>query len=94
MATQYAPTAGRDAQPRPESGTQPADVFPINGTDYIEFYVDGEQYAHTTSHVPPAAVDGGVDSAPGVGEQTWWSVGDQTGTNTLTLTEFKYSAIG
>jgi beta-glucanase (GH16 family) len=56
--------------------------------DYIEFYVDGERYAHTTSHVPPAAVDGGVDSAPGVGEQTWWSVDHQTGTNTLWLTDF------
>jgi 4-hydroxyphenylpyruvate dioxygenase len=45
MATQYAPTAGRDAQPRPEAGAQPADVFPINGTDYIEFYVGNAKQA-------------------------------------------------
>jgi len=85
-----------------ESYFAPADVdtnefhtWAINWQpDYIEFSVDGERYAHTTENVPLAASDGGLNSLAGVGEQTWWSVGDQTGTNTLWLTEFKYSVVG
>jgi hypothetical protein len=60
----------------------------------LTFYVDGRQFARTTEHVPADAAHGGVNSAPGVGEQTSWSVGAQGNTDAvLTLTDFTYSPI-
>lgn len=60
----------------------------------LTFYVDGHQYARTTEHVPSDAAHGGVNSAPGVGTQTWWNVDAQGGTDArLTLTDFTYSTI-
>jgi 4-hydroxyphenylpyruvate dioxygenase len=46
MATQTVPTAASATGGSPqESGAQQADTFPINGTDYIEFYVGNAKQA-------------------------------------------------
>jgi hypothetical protein len=53
-------------------------------------YVDGEEMWTTTEHVPRDYADGGQNSAVSVGMQTWWSVPDQNGPNSLTAYEVSY----
>ena len=61
---------------------------------YIDMYVDGVQYAHITEHVPLDAAHGGLNTTPGIGEQTWWNIADQENhDNTVRLYDFTYSLV-
>jgi hypothetical protein len=64
-----------------------------NGTPVANVFVDGEQFAHITEHIPFDAAHGGLNSLVGVGEQTLWSAGQQTGNNSLTLFDFTFSTL-
>jgi len=61
--------------------------------DHIDYFVDGRLTAHVTDHVPRSAADGGENSAPGVGMQTWWSAGIQHGDNVLTVYQVSYATM-
>jgi hypothetical protein len=64
----------------------------------LTVYVDGVKQGAFTQNVPKAYADGGENSAPGIGMQTWWSKGDQTpcsgacGDNSITLYGFSYES--
>lgn len=61
--------------------------------DLLAFYTDDQLTAIETEHVPLDAAHGGVNTLPGVGEQTWWAAALQDGDNAVTLTEFRYTPL-
>ncbi|MFZ4410961.1 MAG: family 16 glycosylhydrolase, partial [Paracraurococcus sp.] len=61
--------------------------------DHIDYFVDGHQTAHVTDNVPLDYADGGQNSTPSVGMQTWWSTGAQHGDNSMTVYDVSYAVI-
>ena len=61
--------------------------------DHIDYFVDGHQTAHVTDNVPLDYADGGQNSTPSVGMQTWWSTGAQHGDNSMTVYHVSYAVI-
>jgi beta-glucanase (GH16 family) len=60
--------------------------------DHLTVYVDGQEMFTTTENVPKDYADGGENSAPGVGMQTWWSIDAQHGDNSITAYDVSYAA--
>ncbi len=87
-----------------ENGNNAYTTYPLEGVDTTQVhtyglewmpgeltgYVDGEEMWTTTENVPRDYADGGQNSAASVGMQTWWSVPDQNGPNSLTAYEVSY----
>jgi beta-glucanase (GH16 family) len=61
--------------------------------DRITVSVDGIAQYTTREHVPLSYADGGQNSAPSVGMQTWWATDAQNGDNTLTVYEVSYTPL-
>jgi beta-glucanase (GH16 family) len=61
--------------------------------DHIDYFVDGRMTAHVTDQVPLDYADGGQNSAPGVGMQTWWSIDAQHGDNSMTVYDVSYAVV-
>ncbi len=61
--------------------------------DFIDLYVDGVLMHHITENVPLSYADGGENTCPGIGTQTWWNGGALGGENYITLYEASYSVV-
>lgn len=60
----------------------------------IDYYLNGNRVNTTFDHVPFSRADGGLNTTPGIGSQTWWNVDQQGGTDsTCSIREFRYSTV-
>ena len=59
----------------------------------ITMYVDGHEKWTTTENVPNDYAQGGENTAPGIGAQTWWNGGALGGQNYITLYDASYKVI-